>query len=560
METENKNRLAEGMKALPAAMEQMGFDKLRPGQIEPLQAVFAGNDTFVILATGGGKSAMFLLPTLALKLHTVVFSPLIALMQDQASKASLMGIKAGALTSSQTAAQNVTTLKLWSSGQLQVLYVAPERIQNSEFQYAMSCVKPDMVVLDEAHTMSDWSSTFRPDYRECGKLVHTLKPWVTMAMTATATKQIVEDVKKDLQMRDPVICRHYAKRTNLKMSSSVCSDEDLDRKILEACKRIEGNIIVYRAFASNVEPTYKFLKSAGESVTFFHGQIKVPEMKEINMRSFMSGESRICVATNAFGMGIDKGDIRAVIHADPPGSIEDLSQEMGRAGRDGKDSICHLFATPGGWHKRESLVNRSNPDSCEIVKLYNALKGLADKDGKVYMSMDDVGMKAGFEPGNAAASFNYLASIDVIRRDAQQDKTLTVIVNGDGWKVANLNATRKAIVQAIIDSGVPSGVSAEGNTVYKGVDTAYISEKLGKVEATIKTNLNQLKKDGFVDVVSPPKCKITTLLRDLTKEDVERAKERHDAQHSKMQAVAEYIKTPNSKKADFIQDYFDKQQ
>lgn len=558
MDENNKHtsRLEEGMAALPAALAQMGYTDLREGQLEPLKAVFDGRDTFVVLATGGGKSALYAIPTIALKLKTIVFSPLIALMQDQVSSMNLKGIKSGALNSAQTEVQNFETMKLWKAGELQMMFVAPERLESDQFQSTIKYIKPDLVVLDEAHCMSNWTATFRPAYKKCGEAVHLLAPWVTMALTATATKDIVNDVKGILQMRDPVLCRHYVKRSNLNLTSSRAgSVKEVENAVVRKCRNTEGNIIVYCSYVSHVMDLYDALKRAGESVTYYHGQMQNPTVKAINMRSFMSGESRICVATNAFGMGIDKPDIRLVLHADPPGSIEALAQEVGRAGRDGKPSECHLIFTDEGWHIQESLFARSNPTGRSLEVIHSALRKMADKDDKVYVSMDAVGQSVGMQDGEAAGVFNYLSLLEVIRRDNPVDKTLKVTDNGKDTSV--LNATRKAIMDSVVNDSVLDGVSAEGHNVYRGVDVDFMAEKLMKSAGTIKSNLNQLKKDGYIDIITPPKCKITTVLKDISRSDVEAADKRRLLEQQKLMKVVEYVNTPDADKADFIQNYFE---
>lgn len=554
----NISRLEEGMAALPAALKQMGYSELREGQLEPLKSVFSGNDTFVVLATGGGKSALYAIPTIALKLKTVVFSPLIALMQDQVSSMNLKGIKSGALNSAQTEAQNLETLKMWKSGELQMMFVAPERLESDQFQSSIKYVKPDLVVLDEAHCMSNWTATFRPSYKKCGEAVHLLSPWVTMALTATATQDIIHDVEGILQMRNPTLCKHYVKRSNLQLSASRTTNSALPDKVVEMCRAAKGSVIVYCSYVSHVLELYEALKQAGEDVTYYHGQIKNQAVKEINMRSFMSGESRICVATNAFGMGIDKPDIRLVLHADPPGSIEAVSQEVGRAGRDGNPSKCHMFFTDEGWHVQESLFTRSNPTGRSLEVIYKYLREHADDKGRVTMSMEDVGHNVGMQDGEAAGPFNYLMMLEVIRRDNPTDKTLKVTDNGKD--TSTLNATRKAIMECIVHDSVPDGVSSAGNKMYKGVDTVFMAEKLCKSESTIKANITQLRKDGYIDVITPPKCKVTTILKELSKEDIAAADKRRALEQAKLFKVREYIDTDDCDKADFIQNYFEQKQ
>ena len=307
------------MLKVPEVLTKLGYSGLREAQIPCINRILGGEDTFCILPTSGGKTLIGLVPTLVNNWKTIIFSPLIALMKDQVDSLCLKKVRAGALNSSQTDTENWAELKDWTEGLTQVLYVAPERISNPQFRQAMKQVPPNFVIVDEAHVMSKDSATFRPAYMACGDFIRDFQPEQVLALTATATKEIVDDVKRILGTPDMAIERHYTPRLNLHMTSSKCMDlDEVLWEALEIIRKIKGSVIVYCATVKNVIRVTDFLKQAGENVTFYHGQITQPSVKDMNQDAFMSGRVRIMVATNAFGMGIDKADIEGIIHIDPP--------------------------------------------------------------------------------------------------------------------------------------------------------------------------------------------------------------------------------------------------
>lgn len=607
----------KGFQNIHKALDTMGYTGLRDEQVEPLRSIFKGNDTYAVLATGGGKSALYALPVLTLGIRALVFSPLVSLMEDQVKSMNHRGIMAGTINSSQGLVGNDLALRKWCSGELSLLYVAPERIATADFRTAMNSVKPDMIVLDECHTMSNWVSTFRPDYVECGKVVQEIQPWVTLALTATSTKRIREDVISILKMDNPVVCNCYKRRDNLKMSSELINITEQDvaernaiilkeveeevRKELEErdaddddddnfdslvekrfkaraetleslqlrtkCEKAynmvkdikEGLVLMYCSYRRDVDTAYKILYNMMGSVTEYHAGLD-DEVRTANMLEFTSGGVGVCVATNAFGMGIDVSNIRAVIHLDPPGSLEDLSQQMGRAGRDGKDSICHMFYSLDGMRKQEHLFELSNPTGRTVVSLYNELTRIWSTNGEkpIIASMESIGERIGLNEGEANSTFNFLVSMGVIKREAVTDRTYTVTILDPDWKNSGMSKVRIALLDLVVKSGVEEEDlrTASGARTYSKVDTAYLASCRGVTEGSIRNNLNQLKRDGFINLTAPPRCKATILLRKLTQEDIDTVNRRRAFEYEKLDLIKGYHATPDSQKADYIDAYF----
>lgn len=544
--------LEKGNANMAAAMAQMGYTSLRKGQINPINCIMMGRDTFVILPTGGGKSAIMALPTVALGWKTIVFSPLKALMADQVQSMNRMGIRAGSINSNNTDAENAMTINEWTQGELQLLYVAPERLDNEQFKAAVAAVPPDMVVLDEAHTLSQWSATFRPSYTQCGKFVEVVNPRVVVAMTATATKEIIDDVKRVLKVGNICLCSHYEPRTNLKLSSSICEDEGLLDNILRKVREVKGKVIVYCSTVTEVTSVVSYLDNFGESVTFYHGQMNGSHA-ESNMNEFSAGRKRIMVATNAFGMGIDIPDIEGVIHASIPGSVEAISQEVGRAARDGRDAMCHMFFTKHGEAIQRFFFKMMNPPSSALISVYKYLEGQADSSGDVYKTIKDI-VEALGGATELEGVCNYLVTLGCIERRAPENHVHTVIINNPD--AAIVHEDRNKIFQAIKAHGIRKCSSEIGNEVVEiALETLELVTGIGA--KTIKRHFKGLKDtDDACEVLPAFRGKITHLIHPPTKKDRETADGRRALESKKLIDVIKYINTPDEEKHNFLTNYF----
>lgn len=317
-----------------------GYDEFRPLQEEIISSVMNQKDTLAILPTGGGKSVCFQVPALAMGGVCVVVSPLISLMHDQVGKLKLQGIKAVALAGEIDKNELEQILNDCISGEYKFLYIAPERLKNKIVQQKLPLMNIKLIAIDEAHCVSHWGKDFRPDYLNCG-LFKTWFPTIPLiALTASATPNDVEFIKKNLKINGAKVFNSLLKRDNLSYIIRKTPEKFLFlQKILE---KISGTAIVYVSSRNKTTEISQMLTDWGVSATFFHGQLP-NELKKKNMNLWLKGKKRVMVATNAFGMGIDKPDVRSVTHWGLPFSLEDYFQESGRAGRDGEKSYVFLM-------------------------------------------------------------------------------------------------------------------------------------------------------------------------------------------------------------------------
>lgn len=541
----------EGIQRLPDVIKQMGFTELRPGQKAPIDHIMNGDDTICILATGGGKTAIFTIPALARNWRMIVFSPLIALMRDQEQSLNRKGIKAACINSGQDEESNRSALEDWNRGHLQVLYIAPERLEKENFINVVNMSPPDMVVVDEAHCISQWATTFRSAYLKCGEFVAKYNPKVVVAVTATATDEIVADIRSKLRIEEAVLCQNYVPRTNLKLSSEVVDEESaVFRKTLATVRSVKGPCIVYCPTVKDVASYASFLEQAGESVTVYHGQLN-PSLKAINQDEFMAGRKRICVATNAFGMGIDKPDIECIVHTGPPKSMEAVQQEVGRAARDGRDAKCKMFMSMHGARMQEFFWNRENPDSRTVKMAYSLLKDICDSDGIAKITCEELCERIGSDCGTNVLSF--LEARGCVKRTEASAKVYTF--KDPGAELDSFPKTLKQLVELIRTYGIQSG-EEEGCKLYK-IDLSFLVNKLGVAESTVKAKINQLRKDHKLDNAPPYRGKVTQLLKEPTAEDISAADIRRNDEWGKIEAVRNYILCPDKDKHAFIQKYFE---
>ena len=357
-----------------------GFDQLRPGQAEIIAEILEGQPVVAVMPTGAGKSLCYQLPAVVLGESggvTLVVSPLIALMKDQVDALSARGVRAVALTSAQSPEQQRDTIEGMRAGIFTLVYIAPERLRSPRFIDALRSVgdRLALVAIDEAHCISEWGHDFRPDYRRLGELVRTLRPPRVAAFTATATPEVRADIAQQLAMTGPRIHVRGFDRPNLTYAVERVRglEEKTDRLIELARKRDGGVALVYAATRKNAEKYGEVLKRSGMRARVYHAGMD-DRSRDDAQDVFMAGKLDVIVATNAFGMGIDKGDIRVVVHADIPRSPEAYYQECGRGGRDGRATRCTLLFGAGDVRLQEFLIDASYPGTEVLRALWKLLK------------------------------------------------------------------------------------------------------------------------------------------------------------------------------------------
>lgn len=368
---------ADLRRARAVLRDVFGFATFRPGQEAVIADVLAGRDTLVVMPTGGGKSICFQVPALALDTGlTLVVSPLLALMKDQVDALRAMGVAAAAVNSTQETAEQRSVLAACAEGRVRLLYVAPERFQSGSFMAALRAIPIARLAIDEAHCISQWGHDFRPSYRDLGAVRERLGSPPTVALTATADPLVRRDIIERLRLREPTVHVAGFDRPNLRFETlRVASLGEKAEAVAEELGSLRGaSAIVYCATRKRTEELVAELQRRGIRCAAYHAGLPDSERRRIQ-EAFTRDTVRVIVATNAFGMGIDKPDVRLVIHHDLPDSLESYYQEAGRAGRDGEPARCLLLYSPRDRDLREYFIDLAHPAGERVLEIYRAVAG-----------------------------------------------------------------------------------------------------------------------------------------------------------------------------------------
>ena len=383
MTTLNHSLLHNGAKAVrrntirKLLSSVFGVARLRDGQQQVIDSVLDGQDTLAIMPTGSGKSLCYQIPARMLDGLTLVVSPLISLMKDQLEKLEALGIGATQLNSSLSAEEEQAALDGLRDGRYAVVFCTPERLALAEFLEVLRQVKIALVVIDEAHCISQWGHDFRPAYLEMAASIEALGKPPLLALTATATEEVVADIAKQLGRSRLHVVNTGIYRPNLHYSVlQVTNQDERYATALALVRASEGTGIVYAATVKAAEEMAQVLEQAGESAALYHGKLAAAERK-LCQDLFMAGERRVMVATNAFGMGIDKPDTRFVIHLQIPANLEAYYQESGRAGRDGADARCTLLYFQDDKRVQQFFLIKHYPSANDLKAIYEQACTLA---------------------------------------------------------------------------------------------------------------------------------------------------------------------------------------
>jgi ATP-dependent DNA helicase RecQ len=395
-------------RARQALLKHFGFTRFREAQAEVIEAVLSGHNAVVVMPTGSGKSLCFQLPALMMDGTTLVVSPLIALMKDQVDQLASRGIPSTFINSSLSYGEVNRRLSEMRRGLYKLVYVAPERFRSDSFTEAISELKVRLFAVDEAHCISHWGHDFRPDYLRLKEATERLGNPQVIALTATATPQVRGDICQQLGLTDPNVFVAGFDRPNLALRVAHVKTEKEKLAILkQIITTASGAGIIYTATRKSVEQIAARLKLAGLSVDAYHGGMEEAERTRAQ-DAFMAGESKAIVATNAFGMGIDKSDIRFVVHFHIPGSVEAYYQEIGRAGRDNLPSDCTLLFNYADTRTQQFFIDGSHPSPELIGRVYKHLTSIGAE--KIEMSAREIAERLGVK--NEMSIYSALVALE----------------------------------------------------------------------------------------------------------------------------------------------------
>ena len=457
---------------------RFGYGAFRPGQERAIVSVLAGRDTLVVLPTGGGKSLCYQVPALVSRGLTVVISPLISLMKDQVDALERRGISAAFINSTLSSTEVSDRLVRAQRGEIQMLYVAPERFDVGATAERLKAIGIALLAVDEAHCISEWGHDFRPSYRRVGDVRQRLGNPPTIALTATATPVVREDIARILDLKDPEIIVTGFDRPNLSYGViSAKGDREKDAVVVDLLRNLgDGTGIVYASTRKTVERLAQYLDDQGIPASAYHAGLDDERRRRVQ-DYFMSERTRVIVATNSFGMGVDKSNVRLVIHYAMPGTLEAYYQEAGRAGRDGNQSRCVLLHAFPDRFTHEFFIKSALPDRALIEQVHRRCQREADRGGVVAASAEELAGGIGGKTSAKAveSALRVLADAGVLRWDPESAGLVRLRLLatperireelGDGsqmerellracWRVAKDQLSRGAIIDL---DGLPPG-------------------------------------------------------------------------------------------------------
>ena len=481
-------------------------DDFRAGQREIVESVMAGADTLAVLPTGGGKSLTYQLPAMLLPGATLVLSPLIALMKDQAENLPPeVAARTTIINSSMSPSEVGRRISQVKSGQVKMIYAAPERLRQAPFLHALDRAGVSLVVVDEAHCISQWGHDFRPDYRAVGTAIGAMEARSVLAVTATATGEVQDDIERQVGRPMRRILRPTF-RDNLYLSCvKVTGEDEKLRTTLDLCRDSEGSGLVYAGSREKCEQLARMLKRYGIEAGFYHAGLP-PQERAAAQDRFMSGEIRVMVATVAFGMGVDKSDIRFLIHYHPSRSLENYYQEAGRAGRDGELSRCTLlFSAADGAsvtrHLREDAIGYE-----QIKSVYAAVRQNMERRRIGPVAFDSIAQTVGGDDGMVRSALPLLEEAGLIRRGtADLPRGLTIECvdeegGGDEFE-ARAESTEWADFSARAGSGNWDPTALSQAT---GIPLADLEETLLRFQDAGHLTYRAAPRDLLIELLPPP--------------------------------------------------------
>ena len=538
-----------------------GYDSFRDLQEEIITSIGEGKDTLGLMPTGGGKSITFQVPALAQEGICIVITPLIALMKDQVQNLRKREIKALAIYSGMTRQEILTALENCIFGNYKFLYISPERLDTEIFRTKLRSMKVSMITVDESHCISQWGYDFRPAYLKIAEIRELLPEVPVLALTATATLEVVTDIQARLKFRDGNVFRMSFERKNL--AYIVRKTDNKTKELLYILQRISGSAIIYVRNRRRTKEITELLMNEGITTDFYHAGLD-NAVKDLRQKRWQSGEVRVMVATNAFGMGIDKPDVRIVLHLDLPDSPEAYFQEAGRAGRDGEKAYAVILYSKSDKTTLHKRVVDTFPDKEYILNVYEHLQyyyQMAMGDGFQCIrefNLEEFCRKFKYFPVPVDSALKILTQAGYLEYTDEQDNSsriLFTIRRDELYKLREMGKEAEALIQSILRS-------------YTGVftDYAYISEeslavRTGLTRQQIYNILVTLTKRRIVDYIPRKKTPYIIYTRErlelrflhIPASVYEERKARYEA---RIKAMEEYVTTENICRSRMLLRYF----
>lgn len=548
-------------KYLDILRKYWGYEDFRGIQREIIESIGSGRDTLGLMPTGGGKSITFQVPALAQEGVCLVITPLIALMKDQVSHLRQRGIRAAAIHSDMTHSAILQALDNCVYGGTQILYVSPERLHSELFQAKFRHMKVSFITVDEAHCISQWGYDFRPSYLHIAE-IRQLKPEIpVLALTATATKEVVEDIQEQLRFKEKNVFRMSFERKNLAYVVRKATDKPSElRHILNS---VNGSAIVYARSRKRTKETAEWLVSQGISATYYHAGLDV-DVKDRHQQAWINDEKRVMVATNAFGMGIDKPDVRLVIHIDSPDSLETYFQEAGRAGRDGKKAYAVLLYDSSDARKLSKRVAQSYPEKEYIRDVYEHLAyffqvGTGTGRGRTFeFSIDKFCVTYKYFPVLVNSALQILERSGYIHYEADPDNSariLFLLERNDLYFLENTTRETEAVITALLR--LYGGLFTD----YVYIDEGFVANEAGLTQPQVYMVLKELSKRHIVDFI--PRRRIPYITYTREREDGDRViipqsvyEERRTQYIKRIQAMLDYANNDHVCRSRQLLDYF----
>jgi ATP-dependent DNA helicase RecQ len=471
---------------LQTLREHFGFDAFRDGQEPVIRALLDGRPALAVFPTGGGKSLCYQLPALLLEGLTLVISPLIALMKDQVDALTAKGIAAARLDSTLGADELRELYEKLESGAIKLLYIAPERLANEAFRKRIKKLNVAMVAIDEAHCISEWGHNFRPDYLKLARFCRSLKVTRVLALTATATPKVAREIRRHFHIAAADHIQLSFHRPNLDLRVTPCKAAERKAVLLDRLAKIDGAAVVYVTRQETAEEVATFLAKQGVCARAYHAGLP-DEFRADAQRAFMTGETRVIVATIAFGMGIDKADIRGVIHYNLPKSLENHTQEIGRAGRDGQPAVCELLACGDDLTVLENFIYSDTPSPRALGNLIDRVLRL----GEVFdISIYDLSVTCDIRTSVISTLLAYLENEGVIEATGSFYGNYRIkLLRSREQVLAGFSAAEKKFMGRLLDLGKPG-------RSWLQFDPTALATELGVSRTRIVAALGELESAG----------------------------------------------------------------